>query len=162
MTTPRTAILAAAASQLGVPYSYGGGDIKGPGLGIDGSAHVVGYDCARLTRYVFYQGARKFLAYGSEQQMVEGVEVGKTLADVGNAQPGDLCFFDNGGHVGIYAAVTGVDQFGQHGPLIIHAPYPGVVVRFEVINPEYLNVCSIRQYVPRETATPALPSIPTA
>jgi cell wall-associated NlpC family hydrolase len=89
------AVLAAAQSQLGVPYVFGGGDLNGPTHG--------GFDCSGFTRYAFNKA---------------GVSLPRTAADqwhatqqyqvaVGQEQPGDLVFFvtvgsfTDPGHVGI-------------------------------------------------------------
>jgi peptidoglycan DL-endopeptidase RipB len=41
------------ASQMGVPYSWGGGGPKGPSLGVDSGANTVGYDCSGFTQFAF-------------------------------------------------------------------------------------------------------------
>ena len=40
-------------SQMGVPYSWGGGALNGPSAGVDYDAGKIGYDCSGLTRYAF-------------------------------------------------------------------------------------------------------------
>ena len=40
-------------SQLGVPYSWGGGNANGPSRGIDQGANTVGFDCSGLMLYAF-------------------------------------------------------------------------------------------------------------
>ena len=40
-------------SQMGVPYSWGGGSLDGPTTGIDSGAGTVGFDCSGLMRYAF-------------------------------------------------------------------------------------------------------------
>lgn len=42
-----------AMSQLGVPYSWGGGNANGPSRGIDQGANTVGFDCSGLMLYAF-------------------------------------------------------------------------------------------------------------
>jgi cell wall-associated NlpC family hydrolase len=150
VTPVRQAVIAAGMTQVGVPYSYGGGDISGPSLGIEQGATVVGYDCARFTRYAFYQGARKFLAYGSEQQWAEGVHVGDIYSDLAKATPGDLIFFNGFGHVGIYVGPV-VDPWRNSYPGVLNAPHTGTNVRVEPIYPNEggLVVCGIRQYLPK-------------
>ena len=41
------------ASQMGVPYSWGGGKPNGPSRGIDSGANTVGFDCSGFTQYSF-------------------------------------------------------------------------------------------------------------
>src|SRR6202161_250872 len=41
------------ASQMGVPYSWGGGTPNSPSKGIDSGANTVGFDCSGLVRYSF-------------------------------------------------------------------------------------------------------------
>ena len=40
-------------SQMGVPYSWGGGALNGPSAGVDYDAGKIGYDCSGFTRYAF-------------------------------------------------------------------------------------------------------------
>ncbi len=41
-------VIRRAMSQLGVPYSWGGGNANGPSRGIDQGANTVGFDCSGL------------------------------------------------------------------------------------------------------------------
>src|SRR5271168_5101167 len=43
-------------SQMGVPYSWGGGTPNSPSKGIDSGANTVGFDCSGLVRYSFADG----------------------------------------------------------------------------------------------------------
>ena len=103
-------IVAAARSQLGVPYVYGGRDAG------------VGFDCSGLAQWCCAQ-AGVVIPRGSAAQFLDsGPRVDSEI------QPGDLVFFYGGessgprpGHVGV--AITS-DQ-------MIDAPYTGVDVRFD-------------------------------
>lgn len=75
--------LSAAYSQLGKPYRYGA---AGPNA----------YDCSGLTMWAFARAGIS-LPHSSEGQMGRGTPVSRS-----QLQPGDLVFFDGGGHVGIY------------------------------------------------------------
>src|SRR3984957_11307962 len=41
-------VIRRASSQMGVPYSWGGGTLNGPSKGVDSGANVVGFDCSGL------------------------------------------------------------------------------------------------------------------
>ena len=92
-------IVAAAYSQLGVPYVWGGST---PGRGLD---------CSGLTQYCYRQAGIAISHY-TESQYSE-----LTHIPLSQAQPGDILY--KPGHVAIY---IGGDQY-------IHAPQPGDVVR---------------------------------
>lgn len=90
---------------LGVPYRYGG------------TSPRTGFDCSGFVRYV-YSHFGVSLAHSSFSDMWRGKRV---LA--GHLEPGDLVFFDGGGHVGIY---VGSGRF-------VHAPHTGTVVRISTM-----------------------------
>ncbi len=46
-------VIRRAGSQIGVPYSWGGGNLTGPSAGIDSGANTIGFDCSGLTRYAY-------------------------------------------------------------------------------------------------------------
>lgn len=46
-------VIRRAGTQIGVPYSWGGGSLTGPSRGVDSGAGTVGFDCSGLTRYAF-------------------------------------------------------------------------------------------------------------
>jgi cell wall-associated NlpC family hydrolase len=85
-----------AASELGVPYRYGGSSPSG-------------FDCSGLVAYV-YAKLGISLPHNAAAQYSYGRSV-----DRGHLKPGDLVFFHGLGHVGLYIG---------HGR-IIHAPQSG-------------------------------------
>ena len=94
---------------LGVRYSYGGS--------LPGS----GFDCSGFVRYVYGHFGIS-LAHSSFADFVRGRRVGRWAM-----KPGDLVFFDGGGHVGIY---VGKGRF-------IHAPHTGTHVRIQSLGGWY-------------------------
>ena len=46
-------VIQRAGSQIGVPYSWGGGNAAGKSLGIDSGSNTVGFDCSGLILYAF-------------------------------------------------------------------------------------------------------------
>jgi cell wall-associated NlpC family hydrolase len=119
----------AAASQLGKPYVWGGGDFNGPTGG--------GFDCSGLVLYAAYQasGGRIRLPHYSGDQIHSGVGI-----PFGMKTPGDLIFFSYPGadgphHVAIYVG----------GDRILHAPRTGDVVRYGTISEFSGEVMTIRR-----------------
>jgi peptidoglycan DL-endopeptidase RipB len=87
-----------AGSQRGVPYSWGGGTLTGPGPGVDYDAGKIGFDCSGLTRYA-YAGVGVQIPKYSGDQYNTGTPVPPS-----QARRGDLIFYGPGGsqHVTIY------------------------------------------------------------
>ncbi|MFF1352481.1 NlpC/P60 family protein [Streptomyces sp. NPDC058297] len=96
------AALNAAATQLGKAYVSGG---TGPNS----------YDCSGLTQWSYAQAGVSITRTTYTQQN-DGPKIGMS-----QLKPGDLVFFNNLAHVGLYAGN------GQ----VLHAPHPGAVVRYE-------------------------------
>lgn len=69
---------------LGVPYVFGGLSSRG-------------VDCSGLTAYVYKKVGIRLPHYAASQWLL-----GK-LASRNHLKPGDLVFFNHGGHVGLYA-----------------------------------------------------------
>lgn len=86
------------ASQMGTPYSWGGGKPNGPSRGIDSGANIVGYDCSGFTQFS-YAGVGVLIPKYSGDQYDTGRKV-----PVAQAKRGDLVFWGPGGsqHVAIY------------------------------------------------------------
>ena len=85
-------------SQMGVPYSWGGGTPNGPSKGVDSGANIVGFDCSGLVRYSF-AGVGVLLPRFSGDQYNAGRHIPPS-----QAKRGDLIFYGPGGgqHVTIY------------------------------------------------------------
>ena len=96
------AALSAAATQTGKPYYRGG---TGPNS----------YDCSGLTQWAYAQAGVQ-ISRVTYTQVNDGTRVGMSAL-----KPGDLVFFNNTEHVGLYAGN------GQ----VLHAPHPGASVRYE-------------------------------
>ncbi|KWX20507.1 peptidase M23 [Mycolicibacterium wolinskyi] len=60
-------VIRRAMSQLGVPYSWGGGNANGPSRGIDQGANTVGFDCSGLILYAFAGVGIKLDHYSGSQ-----------------------------------------------------------------------------------------------
>lgn len=86
------------ASQLGMPYAWGGGALNGPSEGVDYDKGKIGYDCSGFTRYAF-AGVGVLIPKYSGDQYNTGRKVPQS-----QAKRGDLLFWGPGGsqHVAIY------------------------------------------------------------
>lgn len=94
--------IAAAQSQLGVPYVWGGASPGG------------GFDCSGLIMWAYGRAGVSLPHYTGAQE-----QVGRVVP-LSQIQPGDLVFYWNGGHVALYIG----------GGSVIHAPHTGDVVRY--------------------------------
>jgi len=85
-------------SQIGTPYSWGGGKPTGPSTGVDSGANTVGYDCSGFTQFAF-AGVGVLIPKYSGDQYNTGRKV-----PTSQAKRGDLLFWGPGGtqHVAIY------------------------------------------------------------
>jgi cell wall-associated NlpC family hydrolase len=114
-----------ARSQLGVSYSWGGGDADGPTLGIHdggigdsfGDFGRSGFDCSGLMIYAFAPVLGYSLPHYSGSQYNAGRKV--PLAE---KQPGDMLFWGTNGQIHHVALYIGDGQ-------MIEAPYSGSAVR---------------------------------
>jgi hypothetical protein len=123
------AFIASAASQIDLPYVWGGGNFDGPTGG--------GFDCSGLVLYAAYQasnGQIRLPHYSGDQ-----IRAGHDIAWA-DKQPGDLIFFSYPGaggphHVAIFVG----------GDRILHAPRTGDVVRYGTIGEFEGEVMTVRR-----------------
>jgi cell wall-associated NlpC family hydrolase len=94
---------------IGTPYSWGG------------SSPRTGFDCSGFVSYV-YEHFGISLPHSSYGQLSRGRRVLRKYL-----KPGDLVFFDGGGHVGIYVG----------GNRLIDAPHSGSVVHISTMTDWY-------------------------
>jgi peptidoglycan hydrolase CwlO-like protein len=108
-------VIKRAQSQIGVPYSWGGGTAAGPGRGIDQGAGTVGFDCSGLILYAFAGVGIKLPHYSGSQY-----NMGRKIPS-SQMRRGDVIFYgpDGSQHVTLY---LGNNQ-------MIEAPYTGASVR---------------------------------
>ena len=118
-------VVAAANRYVGVPYVWGGTD------------PAVGMDCSGFTQRV-YRDLGIELPRVTWDQMKKGTEV-SSLAE---AQPGDLLFSLDGGHVSIYLGNNKV----------IDAPQPGKTIQVRDAWENDSNIDTIRRIVPTDSA----------
>ena len=91
-------VIRRAGSQMGVPYSWGGGTLDGPSKGVGDGANIVGFDCSGLMRYAF-AGVGVLIPRFSGDQYNAGRHIPQD-----QARRGDLIFYGPGGsqHVTMY------------------------------------------------------------
>jgi cell wall-associated NlpC family hydrolase len=102
-------------SQLGVPYSWGGGNAAGPSRGVDSGAGTVGFDCSGLMLFMF-AGVGIKLDHYSGSQYNAGRKVPSS-----QMRRGDMIFYGPNAsqHVAMYLGD------GQ----MLEAPYTGSTVK---------------------------------
>jgi cell wall-associated NlpC family hydrolase len=108
-------VIKRAMSQIGVPYSWGGGNAAGPSNGIDDGAGTVGFDCSGLILYAFAGVGIKLPHYSGAQY-----NAGRKIPSA-EMRRGDVIFYGPGGsqHVTLYLGD------GQ----MLEAPYTGSTVK---------------------------------
>lgn len=91
-------VIKRAGSQMGVPYSWGGGSLDGPSHGVDDGANINGFDCSGLMRYAF-AGVGVLIPRFSGDQYNAGRHIPQN-----EARRGDLIFYGPNGrqHVTLY------------------------------------------------------------
>jgi cell wall-associated NlpC family hydrolase len=113
-------VVTAAQSQLGVPYSWGGGGIGGPTLGFGRGAGTVGFDCSSFAQYAWYHAAGITLPRVATDQAAALQPV-----PLDQLRAGDLLFFHaRGDPAGVYHHVGIYDGNGG----MIHSPRTGKTV----------------------------------
>lgn len=117
-------------SQMGVPYSWGGGNAAGPSRGIDSGAGTVGFDCSGLVLYAFAGVGIKLPHYSGSQY-----ELGRKIPS-SQMRRGDVIFYGPGGsqHVTIYLGS------GQ----MLEAPYTGSNVKISPVRTSGMTPYVIR------------------
>lgn len=152
------AIVSAATHYLGTPYSWGGGRVTGPSLGIrtsptlDGTA-TVGFDCSGLVLFAVHNATGIELPHNAEAQgrHKRGTVVAR---DWSKMQAGDVISFSEDGsgargsygHVGIYIG----------DGRMVHAPRPGTAVEIvQLRGSDYYEqmAWSIRRYANAGTSS---------
>ncbi|UNZ22291.1 transglycosylase SLT domain-containing protein [Streptomyces sp. 891-h] len=127
-------VIQAAQKQIGTPYSWGGGNSRGPSRGVccspsgTSGASIKGFDCSGLTQYAYARAGVKLPRTAAAQAGVgKRIPLSKGLAAL---RPGDLVFFGYNPsrtatiyHVGIYLG----------GGRMLNAPRPGTKVRIEQV-----------------------------
>jgi cell wall-associated NlpC family hydrolase len=85
-------------SQIGVPYSWGGGNAAGPSTGIGSGSGTTGFDCSGLVLYSFAGVGIKLPHYSGSQY-----NLGRKIPS-SQMRRGDVIFYGPGGsqHVTIY------------------------------------------------------------
>ncbi|MGE2834498.1 NlpC/P60 family peptidoglycan endopeptidase RipA [Mycobacterium sp. SMC-4] len=117
-------------SQMGVPYSWGGGNAAGPSRGIDRGANTVGFDCSGLMLYMF-AGVGIKLDHYSGSQYNAGRKVPSS-----EMRRGDMLFWGPNGsqHVAMYLGD------GQ----MLEAPYTGSVVKISPVRTSGMTPFAVR------------------
>jgi peptidoglycan DL-endopeptidase RipA len=91
-------VIRRAMSQMGVPYSWGGGTAGGPSRGIDDGADTVGFDCSGLILFAFAGVGIRLPHYSGSQY-----DAGRKIPS-SQMRRGDVIFYGPGGsqHVTLY------------------------------------------------------------
>jgi cell wall-associated NlpC family hydrolase len=123
-------VIQRAGSQMGVPYSWGGGNAVGPSRGIDSGAGTTGFDCSGLILYAFAGVGIKLPHYSGAQY-----ELGRKIPS-SEMRRGDVIFYGPGGsqHVTLYLGN------GQ----MLEAPYTGSTVKVSPVRTSGMTPYVIR------------------
>ena len=105
------------------PYSWGGGSVNGPTVGTAQGANTVGFDCSSLAQYAVYKASKGEVTIPRTTYAIWSSKMGVKVSR-NQLVPGDLVFFNNQQHMGIYyGEVDGVRW-------MVHAPHTGDYVKF--------------------------------
>lgn len=123
-------VIKRAGSQLGVPYSWGGGNAAGPSRGIESGAGTVGFDCSGLILYAFAGVGIKLPHYSGSQY-----DMGRKIPS-SQMRRGDVIFYGPGGsqHVTLY---LGNNQ-------MLEAPFTGSHVKVSPVRTSGMTPYVIR------------------
>ena len=123
-------VIKRAMSQIGVPYSWGGGNAAGKSNGIDSGSGTVGFDCSGLVLYAFAGVGIKLPHYSGSQY-----DMGRKIP-TSQMRRGDVLFWGPGGsqHVAIY---LGNNQ-------MIEAPYTGSHVKISPVRTSGMTPHAVR------------------
>lgn len=99
-----------AMSQIGLPYSWGGGGKEGPTVGIydpavQDATNIVGFDCSGFMQYIYYQAYGIDIGDWTVPQETSGTRVNPSELEVG-----DLLFWGSSGATYHVAMYIGDDQ----------------------------------------------------
>lgn len=123
-------VIRRAMSQIGVPYSWGGGNAAGKSNGIDSGSGTVGFDCSGLVLYAFAGVGIKLPHYSGSQY-----DMGRKIP-TSQMRRGDVLFWGPGGsqHVAIY---LGNNQ-------MLEAPYTGSTVKVSPVRTSGMTPHAVR------------------
>ncbi|KRD20405.1 peptidase M23 [Mycobacterium sp. Root265] len=123
-------VIKRAMSQIGVPYSWGGGNAAGKSNGIDSGSGTVGFDCSGLVLYAFAGVGIKLPHYSGSQY-----DMGRKIP-TSQMRRGDVLFWGPGGsqHVAIY---LGNNQ-------MLEAPYTGSHVKVSPVRTSGMTPHAVR------------------
>jgi TP901 family phage tail tape measure protein len=116
-------VVSAWRSQIGVPYSWGGGGPGGPGYGFAQGAGIRGFDCSSLMQYGWSK-----VGVSLPRVTYDQINYGQAVSP-GSERPGDLVF-PHRGHV---AGVSGPGR-------VIHAPFTGSFVHERAMYPNPIAI----------------------
>jgi cell wall-associated NlpC family hydrolase len=112
--------------EIGVPYSWGGGDENGPTRGFAQGANTVGFDCSGLTLFIYHKAGISLDHYTGSQW-----NQGKRISSRADLEPGDLMFFAY--NTSDSATIHHVSIYIGNGRMI-EAPQTGEVVKVSSAN----------------------------
>ncbi|MGF6881762.1 cell wall-associated NlpC family hydrolase [Nocardia sp. GP40] len=150
------AIVAAARSQVGRPYVWGGGNEAGPT-----GTPAAGFDCSGLALYSVHSAIGITLPHNTNMQIQQGQVIPfapataarKNEPDLSAAQPGDIVFFGSGTdaeHEGIYTGTI------QGVPRMVHSPDVGQSVTEAPVT-DGGQLVGVRRYTTPSMSSPSSP-----